>query len=78
MGFLLASLIATITGTSKLYLSNQSDIMFWLGIFGIVLISLAFIGLVRHLHKKIDDLEELRYGNSSINSSAFCYSLWCI
>jgi len=74
MGFLLASLIATIT----VYLSNQSGIMFWLGIFGIVLISLAFIGLVRHLHKKIDDLEELRYGNSSINSSAFCYSLWCI
>jgi len=59
MGFLLASLIATITGTSKLYLSNQFGIMFWLGILGIVLIAFAFMGLVRHLHKKIDDLEEL-------------------
>lgn len=49
LGFLLASLIATITGTSKLYLSNQSGIMFWLGILGIILIAFAFIGLVRSL-----------------------------
>lgn len=59
MGFLLASLMGTITGTVKLYLANQLGSMFWVGVVGIVLIALTFLSLVKHLHKKIDDLEDL-------------------
>jgi len=59
MGFLLASLIGTITGTVKLYLSNNTNIMFWLGIAGIILIAVAFLLLMKHLHNKINELENL-------------------
>jgi len=59
MGFLLASLMGTITGTVKLYLSNNTNIMFWLGITGIILIAVAFLLLVKHLHSKINELENL-------------------
>lgn len=58
MGFLLASLIAVISGTSKLYLSDRHNIMFWLGVLAIAVIAISFIGLVRYLHKKIDELED--------------------
>ena len=59
MGFLLASLMATITGTTKLYLSDNINIMFWIGITGIVLLAISFLLLMKHLHKKVNDLEKL-------------------
>ncbi len=59
MGFLLASLMATITGTSKLYLLNNTNVMFWIGIIGIVLLAISFLLLMKHLHKKVNDLEKL-------------------
>ncbi len=59
MGFLLASLMATITGTSKLYLSNHTNIMFWIGVIAIILIAISFLLLMKHLHKKVNDLEDL-------------------
>ena len=59
MGFILASLMGTVTGTSKLYLSAKTDTMFWIGIIGIMLLSLGFLLLMKHLHKKINDLEKL-------------------
>lgn len=59
MGFILASLMGTVTGTSKLYLSDNTDTMFWIGIIGIILLSLGFLLLMKHLHKKINDLEKL-------------------
>ena len=57
MGFLLASLMATITGTTKLYLSDNINIMFWIGVTGIVLLAISFLLLMKHLHKKVNDLE---------------------
>jgi len=59
MGFVLASLMGTVASTSKLYLSGEIYIMFWIGIIGIVLLSLGFLLLMKHLHKKINDLEDL-------------------
>ncbi|PHS39591.1 MAG: hypothetical protein COB07_05950 [Sulfurovum sp.] len=59
MGFILASLMGTVAGTSKLYLSGETHIMFWIGTIGIVLLSVGFLLLMKHLHKKINDLEQL-------------------
>jgi hypothetical protein len=33
--------------------------MFWLGIAGIILIAVAFLLLMKYLHNKIDELENL-------------------
>ena len=59
MGFVLASLVATITGTIKLYLHKDSTTMFWIGVTATVLLALGFAVLVKHLHTKIDKLEEI-------------------
>ena len=59
MGFMLASLMGTVASTSKLYLSDEINTMFWIGIIGILLLSVGFLLLMKHLHKKINDLEEL-------------------
>ena len=59
MGFILASLMGTVTFTSKLYMGNHIIPMFWIGIVGIILLSISFLLLMKHLHKKIDDLEDL-------------------
>lgn len=59
MGFLLASMIATVTGTVKLYLSEDINPMFWIGVVGIILLSTAFLFLMIHLHKKVNELENL-------------------
>ena len=59
MGFILASLMGTAASTSKLYLSGNINAMFWIGTVGIVLFSAGFLLLMKHLHKKINDLEEL-------------------
>jgi Co/Zn/Cd efflux system component len=59
MGFVLASLMGTVASTSKLYLARKTDTMFWIGIVGIVLLALGFFLLMKHLHKKINDLEKL-------------------
>ena len=59
MGFMLASLMGTVASTSKLYLSGETNTMFWIGIIGILLLSVGFLLLMKHLHKKINDLEEL-------------------
>jgi len=59
MGFVLASLMGTVASTSKLYLAGKTDTMFWIGIVGIVLLALGFFFLMKHLHKKINDLEKL-------------------
>jgi len=59
MGFILASLMGTVASTSKLYLSGEIYTMFWIGIIGIILLSLGFLFLMKHLYKKINDLEGL-------------------
>ena len=59
MGFVLASLMGTVASISKLYLSGETATMFWMGTVGIVLRSVRFLLLMKHLHKKINDLEKL-------------------
>ena len=59
MGFILASLMGTVAFTSKLYIGKHINPMFWVGIVGIVLLSISFLLLMKHLHKKIDELENL-------------------
>jgi len=59
MGFVLASLMGTIASTSKLYMGNHINQMFWIGVVGIVLLAISFLLLMKHLHQKIDELEDL-------------------
>jgi len=59
MGFVLASLMGVVASTSKLYLSGEVNVIFWIGLVGIILLSIGFLGLMKHLHKKINDLEDL-------------------
>jgi len=59
MGFVLASLMGVVASTSKLYLSSEVNVIFWIGLIGIILLSIGFLGLIKHLHKKINDLEDL-------------------
>ena len=51
--------MGTVASTSKLYLSGETATMFWIGTVGIVLLSVGFLLLMKHLHKKINDLEKL-------------------
>jgi len=59
MTFVLASLVATIAGVSKLYMALYFGVMFWIGIIAIIMLALIFVLLARHMHKKINELEEI-------------------
>ena len=59
MGFILASIMGSTTGTVKMYLAGETQVMFWIGVTGVVLLSFVFMLLAKHLHNKIDKLEEL-------------------
>ena len=59
MTFVLASLVATIAGVSKLYMTLYFGAMFWIGIIAIVMLALVFVLLAKHMYKKINELEEI-------------------
>jgi uncharacterized membrane protein AbrB (regulator of aidB expression) len=59
LGFIVALGIAIGAGISKLYLDNKIDILFYIGVTTIILLAIAFIIIVKHLHKKIKKLEDI-------------------
>jgi len=59
LALITAFLMADISGTIKLYINNNIDFIFWIGIVTIFLLSLVFLSLAKHMHKKIDELKDL-------------------
>ncbi len=59
MGLLIALIISVVAGTAKLFNSNLIDVTFWLGIFSTMILSIIFLLLAKHTHKKIDKLEDI-------------------
>ncbi len=57
---IVVSLMVTIgAGVANLYISSGSTLMIWLGVVGIVVLSIAFAVLAKYMHNKINELEEL-------------------
>ena len=59
MGILIALIISDVSGTAKLFNAETIDITFWFGTVSIVVLSILFMILAKHTHKKINELEEL-------------------
>ena len=59
MGILIALIISDVSGTAKLFNAETNDITFWFGVVSIIVLSVLFMILAKHTHKKINDLEEL-------------------
>ena len=59
MGLLIALIISIVAGTAKLFNNNLIDVTFWLGIISTIVISMVFLKLTKHTHRKIDELEEI-------------------
>ncbi len=55
-----ALLMGDISGTVKLFQSGNTDFIFWLGVITIVVLSIVFIFLSKHMHKKISELKDLK------------------
>ena len=55
-----ALLMGDISGTVKLFQSGHTDFIFWLGVITIVVLSIVFIFLSKHMHKKISELKDLK------------------
>lgn len=51
MGILIALLIGDISGTVKLFQTNDTDATFWVGVVSIVFLSLGFAKLAKYAHK---------------------------
>lgn len=59
LGFTIAMILSIGAGISKLYLDNETGILFWSGILAFMSCLLVFITVARHMHKKINELEEM-------------------
>ena len=59
MGIVIALMIGDISGTVRLFNADQINLVFWLGIITVIILSLIFLKLAKYVHKKIDELEEI-------------------
>ena len=59
MSLLVALLISVVAGTARLYNNNIVSVTFWLGIVATMVISIIFLKVASHTHKKIDELEDM-------------------
>ncbi len=59
LALITALLMGDISGTVKLYQSGMIDFIFWLGTITIVILSIIFMLLAKHMHKKINELKDL-------------------
>jgi len=59
MGILIALMISDVSGTAKLFNAEKNDVTFWFGVISIIVLSILFMALAKHTHKKINELEEL-------------------
>lgn len=59
LGLISAFVMGIGAGVSKLYLENTISHLFYIGVIFIVLLSIGFVLILKHMHKKINDLEDL-------------------
>ena len=59
LGFLLAIILSDIAGLAKLYLSNEINILFWMGSIIFFASAFIFIFIAKKIHQKVESLEEL-------------------
>ncbi len=59
LGILTALIIATVSGTAKLFNANEIHVTFWLGIITVMMLSFIFVKLAKYIHEKIDELEDM-------------------
>jgi len=59
LGFILAVILSVGAGLTKLYIAQNTDILFYLGVFVIFLSMLAFIKINKTLHTEIRKLKDL-------------------
>ena len=60
LALITALLMGDISGTVKLFQTGSTDFIFWLGVITIVVLSVVFIFLSKHMHKKISELKDLK------------------
>jgi hypothetical protein len=60
LGFIVAFIITTSAGVSKLFLDNASELLLLLGLFSIIVFALIFAFLARVMHKKIKSLKDIK------------------
>ncbi|NOQ32305.1 MAG: hypothetical protein GQ570_14440 [Helicobacteraceae bacterium] len=59
LGFIVAFIITIGAGSAKLYLDNDSNLLLFLGISGIIILSIIFALLAKVMHKKIKSLKDI-------------------
>ena len=59
LGFILAIILSFGTGLTKLYISENTGLLFYLGLFVIFLSMFGFLKINKTLHKEIKSLKDL-------------------
>ena len=59
LGFILAVILSFGTGLTKLYISENTGLLFYLGLFVIFLAMFGFLKINKTLHKEIKSLKDL-------------------
>jgi len=59
LGFILAVILSFGTGITKLYISQNTGLLFYLGLFVIFLSMIGFLKINKTLHKEIKKLKDL-------------------
>ena len=59
LGFILAIILSFGAGLTKLYISENTGLLFYLGLFVIFLSLLGFLKINKTLHKEIKSLKDL-------------------
>lgn len=59
LGFILAIILSFGTGLTKLYISDNTGVLFYLGLFVISLSMVGFLKINKTLHKEIKKLKDL-------------------
>ena len=60
MSLTVAVIVATGAGISKLYLNNQINDLFWLGLVFVFILSTVFVFIAYKAHKEIEKLKDLK------------------
>ena len=59
LNIIIAIILATSAGVSKLYLSAQINMLFWIGICLIFILIIVFVIIARTMHNNIKKLKDL-------------------
>jgi len=60
LGFIVAFIITTSAGVSKLFLDSTSELLLIIGLFSVLVFSIIFAFLARAMHKKIKSLKDIK------------------